>query len=347
MADIDDSRFKEFLAAYQSGHHLLADLNDSNLSDDQKRAEIAANSELVRKYEYWSSLPQNIIDAYQGHVPDYILEVAANHNETELRLLIENPRMKQEELEEKARLEYAKERDAWLEASGAVITATMVASLAQPIMDAGYNEKTANALGFERAFRDSMAETLKHRPFTEEERRLWLESRRETFRIIRDDWIEHHPERYLIHLLKKYDRDVRHGKEITEEDLRARVQEIANTITRIQSKGRLEHFEEYMERPLIRRKIELMRPETLDTMLKISEQMRGEGKHKASAPTKDNLKNIDLSRELPADVVDILKKMQIVQNNRRQNAEVSIDKNEAYQNISPLVNAKVREREHS
>jgi len=343
MADIDDSRFKEFLAAYQSGHKLLADLNDPNLSDAEKSAKIAANSQLVRKYEYWSSLPQSIIDAYQGHVPDYILEVAANHNETELRLLKENPRMKQEELEEKERQEYAKEREAWLAASGAVITAAMVASMAQPIMDAGYNEKTANALGYERLFRDSMAETLKHRPFTEEERRLWRESRRETFRIIRDDWIEHHPERYLIHILKKYDRDVRRGKEISEEDLRGRMQEIANTIQRIQSKGRLEHFDEYMNRPFIRRKIELMRPETLETFLEISKQMRGEGKHTGN--TKDNLKDIDLSRELPADVIDILKKMQIVQNNRRQNTEGRIEKNEAYQNISPL--AKVREREHS
>jgi hypothetical protein len=190
-----------------------------------------------------------------------------------------------------------------------------------------------------------MAETLKHRPFTDEERRLWLESRRETFRIIRDDWIEHHPERYLIHLLKKHDRDLRRGKEINEEDLRARVQEIANTILRIQSKGRLEHFEEYMDRPLIRRKIELMRPDTLETLLEVGQQMRGEGKHKIDAPTKDNLKNIDLSRDLPADVVDVLKKMQIVQNNRRQNAEASIDKVEAYQNISPLVRNRQREND--
>lgn len=343
MVDAYDSRFKEFLAAYQSGHKLLADLNDPNISDEEKNAKIAANSQLVRKYEYWSSLPQSIIDAYQGHVPDYILEVAANHDETELRLLKENPRMKQEELEEKARLEYAKDRDAWMAASGAVITASMLASASQPIMDAGYNEKTANALGFERAFRDSLAETLKNRPFTKEERRLWLESRRETFRIIREDWIEHHPERYLIHLLKKHDRDLRRGKEISEEDLRMRVQEIANTITRIQSKGRLEHFEEYMNRPFIRRKIELMRPDTIETLLEAGQQMRGEGKHKIDAPTKDNLKNIDLSRELPADVVDILKKMQIVQNNRRQNAEGRIDKNEAYQNISPLVRNRQRE----
>jgi hypothetical protein len=105
----------------------------------------------------------------------------------------------------------------------------------------------------------------------------------------------------------------------------------------------LEHFDEYMNRPFIRRKIELMRPETLETFLEISKQMRGEGKHTGN--TKDNLKDIDLSRELPADVIDILKKMQIVQNNRRQNTEGYIEKNEAYQNISPL--AKVREREHS
>ncbi len=347
MADIDDTRFKEFLAAYESGHKLLADLNDPNLSDAEKSARIAANSQLLRKYEYWSSLPQSIIDAYGGHVPDYILEVAANHNETELRLLKENPRMKQEELEEKERLEYAKERDAWLAASGAVITAAMVASMAQPIMDAGYNEKTANALGYERLFRDSMAETLKHRPFTEEERRLWLESRRETFRIIRDDWIEHHPERHLIHLLKKHDRDLRRGKEISDEEMRRRAQEIADTIMRIQSKGRLEHFERYINLPHIRRKIELMRPETLDTLLETTRQINGEAKHKTNEPVKDNLKDINLSRDLPADVVDILKKMQIVQNNRRQNAESRIDKNEAYQNISPLVNAKVREREHS
>lgn len=343
MADIDDSRFKEFLAAYESGHKLLADLNDPNLSDAEKSARIAANSQLVRRYEYWSSLPQSIIDEYQGHVPDYILEVAANHDETELRLLKENPRMKKEELEEKARQEYAAERDAWMKTADVAITAAMVATVARPIMEAGYNEQTASALASERLFRDALADVMKKRPLTDDERRLFWESHRETFNIIKQDWIEHHPERHLIHLLKKHDRDLRQGKEISDEEMRRRAQEIADTIMRIQSKGRLEHFERYMNLPHIRRKIELMRPETLDTLLETTKQMNGEAQHKTNEPVKDNLKDINLSRDLPADVVDILKKMQIVQNNRRQNAEATIEKNDVYQNISPLVNARQRE----
>lgn len=342
MVDRNDSLFKEFLASYESGHKLLADMNDSSISDADINAEIAAQSGLVRKFEKWASLPRSVINEYNGHVPDWVLEVAESKNVDELRLLDQDPRMTQDELEAKMREQYAKERDAAFTA-----TAAAIAIAATPIMAAGYNEKTASALAVERLFRDSMAERAEKNMLTPEERRLWLESRRETLRIIRDDWIKEHPERHLIHLLSKHNRALRRGDEISDEKLNGLVQELANTLQNMQTNGRLEHFDEYLDRLPIRLKVKHFRPETMELLELAAKQMHGQAEHKTNAPKTEQLENINISRDLPADVVDVLKKMQIIQNNRYQNAEAQIGKRDAYQNISPLAERareKVRER---
>ena len=331
MVDRNDSLFKEFLASYESGHKLLADMNDSSISDADINAEIAAQSGLVRKFEKWASLPRSVINEYNGHVPDWVLEVAESKNVDELRLLDKDPRMTQDELEAKMREQYAKERDAVFTA-----TAAAIAIAATPIMAAGYNEKTASALAVERLFRDSMAERAEKNMLTPEERRLWLESRRETLRIIRDDWIKEHPERHLIHLLSKHNRALRRGDEISEEKLNGLVQELANTLQNMQTNGRLEHFDEYLDRLPIRLKVKHFRPETMELLELAAKQMHGQAEHKTNAPKTEQLENVNISRDLPADVVDVLKKMQIIQNNRYQNAEAQIGKRDAYQNISPL-----------
>ena len=344
MVDRNDSLFKEFLASYESGHKLLADMNDSSISDADINAEIAAQSGLVRKFEKWASLPRSVINEYNGHVPDWVLDVAENKNVDELRLLDKDPRMTQDELEAKMREQYAEERDAWLKGSGVVITAAMVAAMAQPIMDAGYSEKTANALGYERSFRNELAKIMEQRPLNDKELKLWRESRRETFRIIRDDWIKEHPERHLIHLLSKHNRALRRGDEISDEKLNGLVQELANTLQNMQTNGRLEHFDEYLDRLPIRLKVKHFRPETMELLELAAKQMHGQTEHKTNAPKTEQLENVNISRDLPTDVVDVLKKMQIIQNNRHQNAEGSIDKSSAYQNISPLAREMVRER---
>lgn len=339
MVDRSDSLFKEFLAAYESGHKLLADMNDSSISDEEINAKIAAQSGLVRKFEKWASLPRRVIDEYGGHVPDWILDVAENKNVDEMRMLEQNPRISQEDLEAQMREQYAKERDAAFTA-----TAAAIAIAATPIMAAGYNEKTASALAVERLFRDSMAERAEKNMLTPEERRLWLESRRETLRIIRDDWIKEHPERHLIHLLAKHNRALRRGDEISDEKLNGLVQELANTLQNMQTNGRLEHFDEYLDRLPIRLKVKHFRPETMELLELAAKQMHGQAEHKTNAPKTEQLENVNISRDLPADVVDVLKKMQIIQNNRYQNAEGNIDKSSAYQNISPLAREMVRER---
>lgn len=342
MVDRNDSLFKEFLASYESGHKLLADMNDSSISDEEINAKIAAQSGLVRKFEKWASLPRSVINEYHGHVPDWVLEVAESKNVDELRLLDQDPRMTQDELEAKMREQYAKERDAVFTA-----TAAAIAIAATPIMAAGYNEKTASALAVERLFRDSMAERAEKNMLTPEERRLWLESRKETLRIIHDDWIKEHPERHLIHLLSKHNRALRRGDEISEEKLNGLVQELANTLQNMQTNGRLEHFDEYLDRLPIRLKVKHFRPETMELLELAAKQMHGQTEHKTNAPKTEQLENINISRDLPADVVDVLKKMQIIQNNRYQNAEAQIGKRDAYQNISPLAERareKVRER---
>lgn len=316
MADMD-SDFRKFLESYKSTRDLLEKYDSAKTEDERNSILFSLQSEYSAKFLNWSRLPIELKEKYQTTgAPQWVLDIAAEHNGNDLRILAEHQEINSRgEFERVLREEERKAQEAYERTRTEFhAAATAMAVMAMPIVAAGYTQKAADELAGERLFRDDLFAKIGDRKPTLLELGMILNSQKKTWEIIHREWREHLPERHLIHLLAKYN-----CGRINEEKL---IPQLADAIQRIQTEGHLEHLDEYLNRPLVRAKLRHFKPEKIDELLElVGQQIYGGHRHqqdeKKQLKEKINLQN----RDLPEDVVTILQKIRTTQENMKFNTK--------------------------
>lgn len=318
MAELEE-KFKEFLKANSSKQV------DGDLSSEQITSLYAEYGE---KFSRWLKVPETVRNYYGGRVPEYILEAVEEGDEVTRKTLAEHPEMTVEQVKDLQAEQEKRENDA--------LTKVLTAAVA-----AGYTAEAANELAQEAAFRASLTEKALNGTMTEEEKQQWAESRMHTRNIIRKDWAENQPEKYLIHVLAKLNR----GK-ISEEEA---MPQLADLMMRIQNQGRADKLDEYLQHPRIRAKIKRFDTERMmDIVGDITNRVHGQLPQGQEAPQRD-LENSgrlpEMQRDLPADILRVLEKIKTLQNNMSYNLENPTGKREMYPHMSPL--ARQNQNQHT
>lgn len=275
MSDFS-SEFLEFLRTNYPTDYQKA-------TDEKVKPEVlnSIRSAHTAKFEIWEKVPTALRDRYGGVVPQEVLEAAARGEQMVLREMEYHPEIKRVEDAREIVLEKSQEQ---AKVVGAVAEAAFVAAVV-----AGYSEQAATELANNRQFRDSLKEKALNHTLTLEERKAWMESREKDIKAIKQDWIENRPEKMLLHLLAKHNRqlqkqdvksldDAKLSKDsvipnavgmvlpkpkdgLHQDDI---VGQIADLVQKIESQGRQEHLLQYLQSKQAQAKISRFKPEVLD-----------------------------------------------------------------------------------
>jgi len=238
--------FLDYLAAKGEG-------NDYSLaqSPDIKDEEIARlTAKYSYKYEVWLSVPGIIRQRYGNDVPQEILDAAARGEVLTLREMEQHPEIKRVE-DARAAVAEKYSMPADIVNEGAVALFVAAAS-------AGYSLHAAHELAQQRQFRESLRDKALNNTMTDEEKQAWRESRIRTRDIIRKDLMEHQPEKYLLHLLAKYNRG-----HISKDKL---MPQVADLVQKIETDGRQDKMLDLLKHPVVSRRMRHFKPETLDIL---------------------------------------------------------------------------------
>ncbi|MBR2136591.1 MAG: hypothetical protein IJ852_01350 [Alphaproteobacteria bacterium] len=311
MAELDE-KFKEFLKA-NSSKQVEGDLSSEQIT--------SLYAEYGDKFSRWLKVPETVRNYYGGRVPDYIMEAIEEGDERTKMAIASHPEMTQEQVKDLREEQEKRENDA--------LTKVLTAAVA-----AGYTAEAADALAQEASFRASLAEKALNGTMTEEEKKLWAESRRHTRDIIKRDWAENQPEKYLIHVLAKLNA----GK-LSEEEA---MPQLADLMMRIQNGGRADMLDEYLSRPNIQAKVKRFDTDRMmDIVSDITGRVNGhlpQGREK-SQPQQTQTETKDfpnLQRDLPEDILRVLEKIKMLQNNMARNIENPTGKREMYNHMSSM-----------
>lgn len=285
MSSFSDE-FKTYLKIYNPRAY---DTANSDGVKPEKLAEIYNAN--VAGYEIWESIPVEIRNRYPGQpVPPDVWEAAARGEIYTLREMEYNRNIKQiSDAREKAAEEYGVQmpRDLVSEAA----CATFLAALA-----AGYAAETCHQLALSRQNREGLLDDKPVDLNTEEGQewfKKWLATREKDFAAIKKDWIEHQPEKYLMHLLGKHNR----GR-LRPDELESFPQTIQDLMQRIESSDRMPHLLEYIKKPRMQFRIGHFNEETMDILKHTV--LRGVGnEEKEQYLAKDFLKRREAMRNLP------------------------------------------------
>ncbi|MBQ8672185.1 MAG: hypothetical protein IJ525_06670 [Alphaproteobacteria bacterium] len=238
--------FLDYLAAKGEG-------NDFYLaqSPDLKDEEIARlTAKYSYKYEVWLSVPGIIRQRYGNDVPQEILDAAARGEVQTLREMEQHPEIK--------RVEDARAAVAEKYSMPADIINDMAAAVFIAAASAGYSLHAAHELAQQRQFRESLRDKALNNTMTDEEKQAWRESRIKTRDIIKKDLMENQPEKYLLHLLAKYNRG-----HISKDDL---MPQVADLVQRIETNGRQDKLLNLLKNQRVSRRMQHFKPETLDIL---------------------------------------------------------------------------------
>ncbi len=308
MADMDGD-FRKFLESYKATRDLLAKYDEAKTEDEKNKILFSLQSEYGSKFLNWSKLPIELKEKYQTTgAPQWVLDIAAERNSNELRILVEHPEINsREQFEQQVRIEEQKIEEAYKKTREEFkVSAAAVAVIAAPIVVAGYTQKAAEDLASERLFRDDLFAKIGRRKPTFFELGMIIKSHQKTWEIIHKEWREHLPERYLIHLLAQYNRgNIDAGK---------LVPQLADTIQRIHTEGHIEHLDRYLKFPLVRAKLRHLNPEKTDELLEIiGRQIYGGNRHQKYNQVELKEKLDINSKEIPEDVMVVLQKIKDAQ----------------------------------
>ena len=238
--------FLDYLAAKGEG-------NDFYLaqSPDLKDEEIARlTAKYSYKYEVWLSVPGIIRQRYGNDVPQEILDAAARGEVQTLREMEQHPEIK--------RVEDARAAVAEKYSMPADIINDMAAAVFIAAASAGYSLHAAHELAQQRQFRESLRDKALNNTMTDEEKQAWRESRIKTRDIIKKDLMENQPEKYLLHLLAKYNRG-----HISKDEL---MPQVADLVQRIETNGRQDKLLDLLKEQRVSRRMRHFKPETLDIL---------------------------------------------------------------------------------
>ena len=134
--------------------------------------------------------------------------------------------------------------------------ATFIAAISS-----GYAFASACELAKERQWRESLSDRARNNELTDKEKEEWRESRIRTRDIIKKHWMENQPEKYLIHLLSRYNRHT-----ISEEEKERLIPQITEAIDRIETDKRQDKLLETLQHPFVMRRIGRFNEETLNIL---------------------------------------------------------------------------------
>lgn len=257
---------------------------------EKSKAEIEAqinsklnNSDYVRKFNAYESIPQGLRSQYSGtKVPDEMMELAERN---EILTLIEwekHPDIKQvEKVREEVRKEYG--IPSGVEIPAVTSAAAMV--LFASALKAGYSEEACLALAYQSQHRENLlqekAGILADPNLSEDEKKKklgdwlenkWLKSKRDSVDTIKKDRFEHRPEKHLIYLLNKFNR----GK-VKEAEMGKFNSDLAETALKISTEHRQDILLQYLkDHPSILRHY---KKETLDKLATLMLDKLPESEH--------------------------------------------------------------------
>lgn len=254
------AEFLQFLKAYapESAYNdAIAEIPSGGSKEQEKLREAleARKNEIYSRYKdkqaIWASIPEQIRERFGGRVPDEVM-LAAEHGEIyTLR-----------EMEYNRSLTVSEAREVVKEKYNIKIPEDIVAPAAEALvltaLLSGYSENAAIGLARSRQVREQLRDKALAGTMTAEEKKAWLESRKETKRIIEQDWAQTQPERLLIRLFAKYN----NGK-ISKEELVAKA---ADLMQKIDTEGRKENLLKYMQKRPIQAKLAHFSIETLNIL---------------------------------------------------------------------------------
>lgn len=239
------------------------------------------------EFRQWETVPLTLRLEYQGKLPEKIKELARQGNYEELR-------HEAAHLHPEDNVDYNNFRPTPEQFATASIVAFMAAAEAN-----GYSPQAQYDLASERILRDTLRDKALNNTLTPQERQAWLDSRERTRNIIHRDWMEHSPERMLIHLFSKFNA----GK-ISAEELSPRATELMKRI----NYDRREHLVAYIQKRHIQSKISKFDDHIVDmfmqTVLEVTPDQLKEMKQQALSKyiePKDLMKN-DIWVNMPQDM---------------------------------------------
>ena len=258
MVEFSDE-FKEFLKAY--GKDTCED------ATDEKRRSIYNDN--ISKFENWEKVPQAVRNRYAGRVPEEVLEIASRGDILVLREMEYHPNETVSEAKQHVAEQYQRVPDDIV--SETARNAFVAAAIA------GYSISAATELARTSQERASLYDELsKFNHLSKEEREknkdytriraLYLETRKQDIETIKKEWSNNHPDRMLIHLLSKYNRQLAKGENIDEKTKQTLVADLTALAKKIDTDDKREKLLHYMQSHRIQLKIAHFKPEVLELL---------------------------------------------------------------------------------
>lgn len=172
------SDFERFLYANYPDDYRRATADD--VPDDVINAILSKHE---KHYQIWRRIPEWIKDEYRDIIPTEVL----NGNET-VRDFVEEEHQKlaNEEKETQQLLNYS-----------------------VSLLALGYAAETVAIMVENRRQREALLAAAHGGPLSDEQMKLWLQTRESDQKAIRKDWQENHTEKFIVHLFKEIDREKR------------------------------------------------------------------------------------------------------------------------------------------
>lgn len=258
MADFS-ADFMEYLKIYNPSAY--DKVNSDNIKPEELTAIYNAN---VSKFEVWESIPEVIRNRYPGMpVPQDVMDAAARGEIYTLREMEYHPEIKRvDEARAKAAEEYGSALPELSSVAEDVAQLTIATYIAAKL--AGYSAESCRDLALNRMNREEM---LKSKPdnMSDEEKSAWMKDwlaiRQKDFSTIKKDWMEHQPEKYLMHLLGKHNR----GR-LTPEEKEKFPQMVEDLMLKIESENRMQHLLGHIKNPRMQARIGRFNEETMEIL---------------------------------------------------------------------------------
>lgn len=172
------SDFERFLYANYPDDYRRATADD--VPDDVINAILSKHE---KHYQIWRRIPEWIKNEYRDIIPTEVL----NGNET-VRDFVEEEHQKlaNEEKETQQLLNYS-----------------------VSLLALGYAAETVAVMVENRRQREALLAAAHGGPLSDEQMKLWLQTRESDQKAIRKDWQENHTEKFIVHLFKEIDREKR------------------------------------------------------------------------------------------------------------------------------------------
>lgn len=250
MADFSAS-FLEYLKIYNPSAY--DKINADNVKPEELNALYNAN---ISNYEVWDSIPQAIRNRYPGMpVPQDVWDAAARGEIYTLREMEYHPEIKRVE---EAREIVAEKHNMPSDIVNDLAAAAFIAAVA-----AGYSHHASHHLALNRQTRESLSEKARTNTLSDEERKIWLDTRKSDIEIIKKDWAENQPEKMLMRLLSQYNR----GK-LSPEEMEKFPQTVEDIMQKITSpdNNRMDKLLEYLKTPAMQAKIGRFKEETIEIL---------------------------------------------------------------------------------